>query len=508
MTPGGGSAAVGAGGAGDPLADLELLLKARYGLVVLETDEEGRAGSLLRHLADAVDLPLFTWTRTKGLRRDGLESAVYGSTDPSKALAHVEASGFPAIYHFRGLGAYLEDDVVGQRLADAARSYADLAGALVLTGGKLALPESVGALAARLRLPAPGVAEYADLLDRLVRDLRERGRVRVELVDEDRARLLERLHGLTLLEAEKVLTRVIVEDGRLGPEDLDEVLEAKRDLVERDGLLEYRPSGAGLDEVADLAALRAWLEERKAFFHDPARARSFGLPAPRGILLLGVPGCGKSLSARAVAGSWTLPLLKLDPSRLYNKFVGETERNFRRATEMAERLAPVVLWIDEIEKAFAAAGEGDGGVSMRVLGSFLSWLQDREGDVFVVATANDVSRLPPELLRKGRFDEIFFVDLPDREARRAVLALHLARRDRDPKAFDLEALAEATEGFSGSELEQVIVAGLYASFSDGESLTTGRILEEANRTRPLSRVMAEKVAGLRSWARGRTVPAN
>jgi len=332
--------------------------------------------------------------------------------------------------------------------------------------------------------------------------------VRVELVDEDRARLLERLHGLTLLEAEKVLTRVIVEDGRLGPEDLDEVLEAKRDLVERDGLLEYRPSGAGLDEVADLAALRAWLEERKAFFHDPARARSFGLPAPRGILLLGVPGCGKSLSARAVAGSWTLPLLKLDPSRLYNKFVGETERNFRRATEMAERLAPVVLWIDEIEKAFAAAGEGDGGVSMRVLGSFLSWLQDREGDVFVVATANDVSRLPPELLRKGRFDEIFFVDLPDREARRAVLALHLARRDRDPKAFDLEALAEATEGFSGSELEQVIVAGLYASFSDGESLTTGRILEEANRTRPLSRVMAEKVAGLRSWARGRTVPAN
>ncbi len=300
----------------------------------------------------------------------------------------------------------------------------------------------------------------------------------------------------------------MVEDGRLGADDLDEVLEAKRDLVERDGLLEYRPSGAGLDEVADLAALRAWLEERKAFFRDPARARSFGLPAPRGILLLGVPGCGKSLSAKAVAGSWTLPLLKLDPSRLYNKFVGETERNFRRATEMAERLAPVVLWIDEIEKAFSAAGEGDGGVSMRVLGSFLAWLQDRQGDVFVVATANDVSRLPPELLRKGRFDEIFFVDLPDREARRAVLALHLARRDRDPEAFDLDALAEATEGFSGSELEQAIVAGLYASFSEGGALTTARVLEEVRRTRPLSRVMAEKVESLRSWARGRTVPAN
>ncbi len=495
-------------GSGDPLADLELLLRARYGLVVLETEEEDRAGSLLRHLADALELPLFTWTRTKGLRRDGLESAVYGSTDPSKALAHVEASGFPAIYHFRGLGAYLDDDVVGQRLADAAAPYAKLAGALVLTGTSPKLPDTVAAMAARLRMPAPGVAEYGELLERLVRDLRERGRVRVELGEADRDRLLERLHGLTLLEAEKVLTRVIVEDGRLGPEDLDEVVEAKRDLVERDGLLEYRPSGAGLADVADLASLRAWLDERRAFFRDPARARDFGLPAPRGILLLGVPGCGKSLSARAVAGSWTLPLLKLDPSRLYNKFVGETERNFRRATEMAERLAPVVLWIDEIEKAFSAAGEGDAGVSMRVLGSFLSWLQEREGDVFVVATANDVSRLPPELLRKGRFDEIFFVDLPDREARRAVLALHLAKRDRDPASFDLDALADATGGFSGSELEQAIVAGLYASFSDGVPLTTERVLDEVRRTRPLSRVMAEKVAGLRSWARGRTVPAN
>jgi hypothetical protein len=495
-------------GARDPLADLQLLLRARYGLVVLETVEEERAGSLLLHLADALDLPLFTWTSTKGLRREGLEGAVYGSTDPSRALAHVEASGFPAVYHFRGLGPYLKDDVVARRLEDAAKPYADLAGAIVVTGEGLELPPPVDEVAAHLRLPAPGVQEYSDLLDRLVRDLRERGTVRVDLDEGTRARLLERLRGLTLLEAQKVLTRAIVEDGRLSPEDLDRVLDAKRDLVERDGLLEYRPADEGLDSVADLAALRAWLDERKGFFQDPGRARSFGLPAPRGILLLGVPGCGKSLSAQAVAASWVLPLLKLDPSRLYNKFVGETERNFQKATEMAERMAPVVLWIDEIEKAFTAAGEGDGGVSMRVLGSFLSWLQERQGDVFVVATANDVSKLPPELLRKGRFDEIFFVDLPDREARKAVLALHLAKRDRDPAGFDLDALAAATEGFSGSELEQAIVAGLYASFSAGGQLTTDRILEEIHRTRPLSRVMAEKVESLRGWAKGRTVPAN
>ncbi|HKK07375.1 MAG TPA: AAA family ATPase, partial [Gemmatimonadota bacterium] len=404
-------------GSGEPLSDLELLLKARYGLVLLDTREEDRAGTLLRHLADALDLPLFTWVRTKGLRREGEESAVYGSTDPGKALAHVEASQFPAVYHFRGLGPYLEDDVVAQRLEDAARPFAELDGAVVLTGDGVELPERVEAMAARLRLPPPDAGEFSDLLDRIVSDLRARGRVEVDLGPDDRRRLLERLGGLTLLEAEKVLTRAIVEDGRLGPEDLDAVVRAKRDLVERDGLLQYRPSGGGMGDVADLAALRAWLGERRAFFQDPARAREFGLPAPRGILLLGVPGCGKSLSARAVAGSWDLPLLKLDPSRLYNKFVGETERNLRRATETAGRLAPVVLWIDEIEKAFATAGEGDSGVSMRVLGSFLSWMQEREGDVFVVATANDVSRLPPELLRKGRFDEVFFVDLPDRDAR-------------------------------------------------------------------------------------------
>ncbi|HKK27224.1 MAG TPA: AAA family ATPase [Gemmatimonadota bacterium] len=507
-SPAGGGSPAGRDARQDPLDDLELLLRARYGLVVLATDEEDRAGTLLRHLADALDLPLFTWTRTKGLRREGADGAVYGSTDPGKALAHVEAADFAAVYHFRGLGPYLADDVVGRRLEDAVRPYTETDGAVVLTGADLELPPRLEAMAARVRLPPPDVREFSELLDRLVEDMRERGRVQVDLGPADRRRLLERLGGLTLLEAEKVLTRAIVEDGRLGPEDVDQVVRAKRELVERDGLLQFRPSGGGMDDVADLASLRAWLEERRAFFEDPARAREFGLPAPRGILLLGVPGCGKSLSARAVAGAWDLPLLKLDPSRLYNKYVGETERNLRRATETASRLAPVVLWIDEIEKAFASAGEGDGGVSMRVLGTFLSWMQDREGDVFVVATANDVSRLPPELLRKGRFDEIFFVDLPDRDAREAILALHLRRRDRDPARFDLEELAAASEGFSGAELEGAVVAGLYASFSSGDELTTETIVREMRRTRPLSRVMAERVASLRSWASGRTVAAN
>jgi SpoVK/Ycf46/Vps4 family AAA+-type ATPase len=254
--------------------------------------------------------------------------------------------------------------------------------------------------------------------------------------------------------------------------------------------------------------LKRWLAQRRAIITDPQKAAAIGLPFPKGILLVGVPGCGKSLAAKAVAMEWGLPLLKLDPANLYNKYVGESERNFKRAMQTAERMAPVVLWIDELEKAFASAGDEDGGVSMRVLGSFLSWMQDRRGDVFVVATANDVTRLPPEFLRKGRFDEIFFVDLPGEEARRALFEIHLRRRNQAPERFDLPALARATEGFSGAEVEQVIVSGLYTAFSAGAPLSTAMLLEEAARTRPLSRTMGERIHALRMWARDRTVSAD
>ena len=209
-----------------------------------------------------------------------------------------------------------------------------------------------------------------------------------------------------------------------------------------------------------------------------------------------------------MAAEWSLPLLRLDPSGLYNKYIGETEKNFRRAMETADRLSPVVLWVDEIEKALAAGGEGDGGVSRRVLGSFLSWMQDREGDVFVVATANDVQRLPPEMMRKGRFDEVFFVDLPDADTRRAIFRIHLRKRGHDPAAFDLEALARATDGFSGSEIEGVVVSGLYTALAADGDLTTSMLRDEVSRTRPLSVVRAEEVERLRGWADGRTVPAN
>ena len=229
---------------------------------------------------------------------------------------------------------------------------------------------------------------------------------------------------------------------------------------------------------------------------------------PRGVLLLGVPGCGKSLSAKAIAAEWQLPLLKLDPANLYNKYIGESEKNFKRAMRAAERMAPVVLWIDEMEKAFAAGGGEDGGVSTRILGSFLSWMQERTGDVFVVATANQIAKLPPELLRKGRFDEIFFVDLPNAEVRAEVFRIHLSARSQDPDRFDLAHLAAASEGFSGAEIEQVVVGALFTAFSDSGALDQDALLEEIRGTVPLAQTMSERIDQMRAWAADRAVPAN
>ncbi|CAN5847259.1 AAA family ATPase [soil metagenome] len=492
----------------DPLRDLELLIRSRHSILLLDTAEEERAEVLLKHLADRLELPLFSWTPTRGLRRVDLENPVYNTTEALQALDHAEQAQIPALYHFRGLGGLLGNLVLGEKLRDAAAQFRERTGALILTGTGIELPESLRPMSATLRLPAPRPEEYRSLLQHIVRDLSARRPVEIELTREELNRLLVNLQGLTLLEAEKILTRVIIEDGRLSPEDLRAVVETKTAVVEREGLLEYYPVEESMAEVAGLEGLKGWLAKRRMILADPERARQYGLPFPKGVLLLGVPGCGKSHSAKAVSMEWGLPLLKFDPAGLYNKYIGETERNFKRAIGTAEKLAPVILWIDEIEKAFASSGEGeDGGVSRRLLGSFLSWLQERGGDVFVVATANDVTRLPPELLRKGRFDEVFFVDLPEAPARRAIFEIHLRRRGQDPARFDLPRLVEATEGFSGAEIEQVIVSGLYTAFASHGELSDRILLEEIAATRPLSRVMPERIAALREWARERTVAA-
>ncbi len=483
------------------------MIRSSYSLIYLETAEEERAESLLKHLSDDLGLPFFTWTPTDGLRRSDFEKGIYGTADIKIALGHIESSELPAIYHLQSAGPHISDNVVGAKLTQVARLLTNIGGALILTGKDVEIPAAAASHTAHQKLPLPDQQDYTNLLQEIYNDLNARMQIRVDISADDLNRLLHNLNGLTLIEAEKILTKAMVEDRKLSADDIMQVIEAKKAIIERDGLLEYFPVKESMADIAGMATLKDWLVKRKSIITEPDRAREYGLSFPKGILLLGIPGSGKSLCAKAVAMEWQLPLLKMDPSGLYNKYIGESEKNFKRAMDTAEKMAPVVLWIDEIEKAFSSGESEDGGVSQRVLGIFLSWMQERQGDIFIVATSNDVMRLPPEFLRKGRFDEIFFVDLPDHEVRVSIFKIHLKRRSCNPADYDLNQLAEISEGFSGAEIEQAVVSALYTAFSEKASLCTQHLIEEVTKTNPLSKTRAEDIAFLREWARERTVSA-
>lgn len=489
------------------IRDLEILIRARYGLIWLDTLEEDRAESLLKHLADSLQLPFYAWTISTGLARAETGQVWNETVNPEKALNLIQSFESPALYHLQSFGAFLDDNLVSAKLAHIARRLSMVKGAVILTGASVVIPEAARLHAAVARLPEPARQDYASLLRHIYRDLSKSMNIKLQIGKEDFAKLLDDLRGFTLLEAEKILTKAMIVDHALEADDIRFVLQAKKEIIEREGLLEYFPVEQTMTDIADLEVLKKWLAKRKCVIEKPDQAARFGLPYPKGILLLGVPGSGKSLCARAVAMEWRIPLLKMDPSNLYNKYIGETEKNFKRAMAASEKMSPVVLWIDEVEKIFATGDHEDGGVSQRVLGMFLSWMQDRQGDVFVVATSNDVVKLPPEFLRKGRFDEIFFLDLPNAEVRRSIFEIHLRRRGSDPGGFDLDALVEASDGFSGAEIEQVIVSGLYSALSSEVVLSTELLLEEIRCTRPLSVTRAEDIRMLREWSMGRAVSA-
>ena len=494
------------------LREIELLIKSNHSIIFIETAEEERADALIKHIADKMNIGFFIWSGSKGLRRvddDEIKGSVYQTDELALALGHVESSSFPAVYHFQGVAEYFEDKILVTRLKDAAKTFTEKTGAIIITGINIDIPEQLKPYCAVINIPEPEKEEYQELLHHILRDLQSKMNVEFKLDTEDLNKLLNNLRGLTLMEAQKVLTKSIVEDGTLAPEDINKVIEEKIKVVEREGLLEYYPNEETMDSVADLRGLKSWLAKRKEIILQPERAREFGLTFPKGVLLLGVPGCGKSLCAKAVAMEWGLPLLKLDPSNLYNKYIGESEKNFKRAMQTAEKLSPVILWIDEIEKAFSSvSGDQDAGVSTRIFGTFLSWLQDRNGDVFIVATANDVQKLPPEFMRKGRFDEIFFVDVPDEESREAIFKIHLEKRGKSASNFDISSLVEVSDGFSGSEIEQVIVSALYTAFSNDTEVSTSLLLSEIRGTKPLTVTMKDKIDYLRQWAKGRTVSAH
>ena len=493
----------------DAVQELTLLVRSRHPLIVIEGPESDRILSLLSLAGARLELPVLTWSRTRGLGRVGGGGGVYNTEKPEQALSHIASARIPAIFHLHDLAAQCEGNaVLGALMKDAVDGAKAAEATLFVTGPRVPLPTELETVATHFTLPTPSAEEFKTLLSAIIQDVRARQHLEVELTRAELTRLLRQLQGLTLIEAEKILTKAIVEDARLTADDIAHVVEAKKAVVEREGLLEYYPIAAEPPEIAALSNLRSWLAKRRAFITQPERAEEFGLSFPRGVLLLGVPGCGKSLSAKAVAAEWQLPLLKLDPSNLYNKYIGESERNFKRAVQAAEKMAPCVLWIDEIEKAFASSNGTDGGVSQRILGSFLSWMQERAGDVFVVATANQIDKVPPELLRKGRFDEIFFVDLPDSATRADIFKIHLRQRGQDPERFDLVSLREASHGFSGAEIEQAVISALYTAFSSQGALDTHTLLAEVELAVPLATTMAENVERMREWARTRAVPAN
>jgi SpoVK/Ycf46/Vps4 family AAA+-type ATPase len=492
----------------DDVRDLEILVRANHSLIVLETEEPERAEPLVRWVADRLALPFVGWAPDRGLfRHDIVKFSVDGSSDPGKCLDYVLAGKGETLYYLEGFAGKLDDALVVHKLATAALQLSNHRGAMLMTGHGAALAAPLQRLATTLRIAQPSPEQYYEFVRELLSDLRRRMPVRVKLSGEEVARLISHLQGLTLFEVKKILTKVVVEDGMFTAEDIPRIAEAKKEIVERSGVLEYFAADERMSEVAGLASLKDWLAKRKLAFTEPQRAKQFGLAPPRGILLIGVQGCGKSMCAKAIAKEWGLPLIRLDPSNLYNKYFGESEKNLKRATRTAEAMAPIVLWIDEMEKALAQGGPDDSGTTQRIFGTFLTWMQEKKPGVFVVATSNDISKLPPELVRKGRFDEIFFVDLPQQDARETILAVHLKKRDRDPTQFALPELAARMEGFSGAEIEQVVLSALYAAFAQQAELGNQHVADEIARTVPLSTTMAEPIAALRKWAKHRAVPA-
>ena len=491
----------------DRFNDLEVLIDSQYPIICIETHEEARAEDILARISRDRQLPFFHWVATQGLIRSGEEQPIYNTRTAMEALSFVSASTLEAVYLLKDLHRFFEDPIMVRKLRDICQSFRQKRKSLVLTAPSFAIPPELSRDVVYFDLQLPSPEELKELVLQVVRDISKRRKVTVNVDSAHGRKLVQNLQGLTLNEAERVLTRAIVHDGMLTAEDLPLILDVKKQKISKSGLIEFFPRQEKFDGIGGQENLKQWLRMRKGAFTD--EAKNFGIDPPRGVLLLGIQGCGKSLMAKAIAQDWELPLLRLDTGALYSKYIGETESNVREAIRLAESLAPVVLWIDEIEKAFTSpsGSDGDGGVSARLLGTFLSWMQDKKAPVFVVATANNINMLPPELLRKGRFDEIFFMDLPSVQQRAEIFNLHLQRRKRDPADFYLDILASAAEGFSGAEIEQGIVSALYAAFSSRRKLTTDDILHELKSTRPLSQTMKEQIDQMRNWAEGRTVSA-
>lgn len=501
---------------------LAQLLKARIPILCIESYEEQRVIAEVSAVAqDASRIrtprPVWTWSLTTGLiRPDG--TPCKGSDDPDAALGIAHRLNEPAVLIFRDLHTALQDRAsaprVIRRLRDLAAAYRTgaVARCLILLSPVIEIPVELEKDVTIVDFPFPTDREIRQVLDAMIAANAADGRIRIDLDEHGRERMAKAARGLTLFEAENAFARAMVNDGVLNLDDIEVIHEEKRQVVRKAGLLEFVTDRVELTDIGGLENLKRWLAKRDGAWL--AEAAEYGLPAPRGVLITGVPGCGKSLTAKAVAAAWRLPLLRFDIGRVFAGLVGSSEQNMRTALRTAEATAPCVLWVDEIEKGFSG-GTGDSGTSARVFGSFLTWMQEKSAPVFVIATANDIEHLPPELLRKGRFDEIFFVDLPTRAERASIWAVHLRKRLTSPTVAReltvddtlLAELSALSEGYSGAEIEQAVIAALFDAYAERRPLRADDLTRAIVNMVPLSVTQAERINGIRRWAEKRAVAA-
>ena len=490
--------------------DLTLLIKSRVPLIFLETKEERQAIELIKAVAENIAMPLHRWSITEGLsslQRD-YSNLTFGeyenNKEPQEVLEHIKKSLQKGLFILADFHPYIKDPLHVRLIKDIAINYMAAERTIILLSHEISMPSELEKFSANFELSMPSKEKIAKEVRAIASTWSDENRgQKVKADKKAHTMLLDNLTGLSITDVKRLARSAIYDDGAITESDIPEVLKAKYELLNTGSILQFEYETEQFSNVGGFRAVKQWLEYRKqAFFNEMP-----GLKPPKGMLLLGVQGCGKSLVAKAVAGIWGVPLLHLDFGTLFNKYHGETEKNLRKALQTAEIMQPCVLWVDEIEKALGTS-ENDGGTSQRVLATLLTWLSEKTCSVFMVATANNIDSLPPELIRKGRFDEIFFVDLPRHSVRESIFRIHLKRRELDPELFNLGDLAKVTKGFSGAEIEQAIVSAFYASHSQGKEVNDQSLLKAIEQTKPLSIVMAEPIERLRQWAKDRTVSAD
>lgn len=480
-------------------AELSAHLRARYALVALQTSEEERALRVIESVSQGRGCAVYVWSRTQGVVKG--QTGTPDMTDPLAVLKWFESIAEKSVLVLKDYHPYLKEPSIIRKLRDLSQSLKRQPKNILLISPCLTVPPELQKEIALLDLPLPTREEIRPLVDRAAQSLGE-----AAPSDQQREALVDAAGGLTLDEVENVLAKSLVSQGAL---DARLVLEEKKQIVRKSGLLEFVDTMQSKVSVGGMALLRQWLVSRRRGFSTEARA--LGLPSPKGMLLVGVPGCGKSLTAQAVSQEWMLPLLRLDMGKVFSGLVGSSENNVRSALATCEAVSPCILWIDEIEKGLSgtgSSGQSDGGTTSRVFGTLLTWMQEKKSPVFVVATANDISALPPELLRKGRFDEIFFVDLPTERERREIFQIQLGKYGWELPADTLQSLASRSEGYSGGEIEQALVAARYLAFGEDQSLASRHVEQALSESVPLSQTMRDKIETLRAWAKYRARPAS